>query len=73
MKPTPEYIEGTEAFTRFKAAMTQVLAVPHAVIQERIEKHRKDAAKNPSRPGPRPKGRASDLPADCLPKKQDRA
>ena len=56
-KHAPEYIEGTEASTRFKAAMKQVLAVPHSVIQERLEQHRKEAAKNPNRPGPKPKPR----------------
>ena len=56
MKPhTPEYIEGTEAYQRFAAAMKTIIAVPHSVIQERIEKHRQEAAKNPNRPGPKPK------------------
>ncbi|HEX3684732.1 MAG TPA: hypothetical protein VHU83_19505 [Bryobacteraceae bacterium] len=51
----PECIEGPEAFTRFENAMTQVLSVPHSVIQKRIEEHRKESALNPNRRGPKPK------------------
>jgi len=32
-----------------------VLAVPHSVIKERVEEHRRQAANNPNRPGPKPK------------------
>ena len=66
MKPrTTEYIEGKEAFQRFTAAMKTILAVPHSVIQERIERHRQEAAKNPNRPGPKPSvnGRRSLTPS----------
>lgn len=52
---TPDMIEGPEAFKRFTDTMKAVLQVPHSVIQERIEQHRKEAAKNPNRPGPKPK------------------
>ena len=55
MKPKPEPIEGPEAWDRFQAAMRKVLAVPHAEIQRRIEEHRKEAAKNPHKRGPKPK------------------
>ena len=50
-----EMIEGPEAFQRFKNAMKAVISVPHSVIQQRIEEHRRQAAKNPNRRGPKPK------------------
>lgn len=55
MKPSSEMIEGPDAFKRFDALMTGVLKVPHSVVQERIEEHRKQTAKNPNRRGPKPK------------------
>jgi hypothetical protein len=55
MKPKPAYVEGPEAWKRFEGAMKKVLAVPHAVIQQRIEEHRKEAAKNPHKRGPKAK------------------
>jgi hypothetical protein len=62
-KPKLEYIEGPEAFRRFDGAMKALIAVPHAVIQKRIEEHRERAARNPNRPGPKPKRkRASRAP-----------
>ena len=50
-----DMIEGPEAFRRFQNAMKAVLAVPHSEIRKRIEEHRKQAALNPNRPGPKPK------------------
>jgi hypothetical protein len=51
----PEMIEGPEAFQRFRDAAKAVLAVPHAVVQKRIEERREQAAKNPNRRGPKRK------------------
>jgi hypothetical protein len=51
----PEMIEGPEAFQRFRDATKAALAVPHSVIQKRIDAHREQAAKNPNRPGPKRK------------------
>ena len=62
MKP-PEYVEGTEAWARFQNAMRKAIAVPHAEIKRRIEEHRKEAAQNPHRRGPKPKRGASPSPA----------
>jgi hypothetical protein len=55
MKREPEYVEGEEAWTRFEGAMKKVLAVPHSEIQRRVEEHRREAAKNPNKRGPKPK------------------
>ncbi len=48
-------IEGPEAFERFNKTMKAVIAVPHSVIKERIEKARKESLENPKRRGPKPK------------------
>jgi len=48
MKQSAEY-------ERFTALVDRVLAVPHSVIKQRVEEHRKQAALNPNRPGPKPK------------------
>jgi hypothetical protein len=32
-----------------------VLSVPHSVVQQRIEEHRRAVAQNPRRRGPKPK------------------
>jgi hypothetical protein len=42
-------------FDAFTTLVDRVLAVPHAVIKQRVEEHRKQAALNPNRPGPKPK------------------
>ena len=55
VKPKPEYVEGPEAWGRFESAMRAIVRVPHAVIKQRIEEHRTEAAKNPNRRGPKAK------------------
>jgi hypothetical protein len=42
-------------YDKFTSLVDRVLSVPHSVIKERIEEHRKKAALNPNRPGPKPK------------------
>lgn len=42
-------------YDTFTSLVDRVLAVPHAVIQQRIEAERKRSAANPNRPGPKPK------------------
>jgi hypothetical protein len=51
-------VEGPEAFKRFDALMSRVINVPRAVVQERIEEHKKQSASNPKRRGPKPKNKA---------------
>jgi hypothetical protein len=51
-------IEGPEAYQRFENTMKGILAVPRAVIQQRIEEARRLAALNPNRPGPKSKRKA---------------
>jgi hypothetical protein len=55
MTKKPEMLEGPAAFERFRDGMKAVLAVPHSVVQKRIEEHRAQAANNPNRRGPKPK------------------
>lgn len=40
-------------YDRFTALVDRVLAVPHSVIKERVEEHRKQVDSNPSKPGPK--------------------
>lgn len=54
-QPDSEMIEGPQAFKNFDSAMRKLIAVPHSVIQQRLEEHRKAAAKNPRKRGPKPK------------------
>jgi len=48
----------SEEYDRFTALVDRVIAVPHSVIKQRVEDHRKIAANNPNRPGPKPKQKA---------------
>ena len=58
VKIASEITEGPEAFKNFDDAMKKVLAVPRSVIQERIAEHRKAAAQNPRKRGPKPKAKS---------------
>lgn len=42
-------------YNRFTHLVDRVLAVPHSVIKQRVEEHRKQAALNPNRRGPKRK------------------
>jgi hypothetical protein len=50
-------IEGPEAYKRFETAMKAVVAVPRAKVQAQIEEHKKQAALNPNKRGPKKKER----------------
>jgi hypothetical protein len=50
-----EMIEGPEAWRRFEDAMKRIVQTSHRVIQERIEEHKRQSARNPNRRGPKPK------------------
>jgi hypothetical protein len=55
MKRTSEMVEGPEAWSRFEGTMKRILAVPHSEVQKKIEEHRRQAASNPNRRGPKRK------------------
>jgi len=45
----------SEEFESFTKLVDRVLAVPRSVIKGRVEEHKKHAAKNPNKRGPKPK------------------
>ncbi|MGQ0737084.1 MAG: hypothetical protein ACT4QD_25990 [Acidobacteriota bacterium] len=49
-KPRP-----SKEYQRFTAKIDKLFAVPHDVVQRRIEEHRAQAAQNPKKRGPKPK------------------
>ncbi|HXA67452.1 MAG TPA: hypothetical protein VNV82_20005 [Bryobacteraceae bacterium] len=53
MKSEPKEYEA------FNSLVDRILAVPHNVIKQRIEEHRKQAALNPHKPGPKRKRRTT--------------
>jgi len=59
MASDSKMIEGPEAFRRFENTMKKVIAVPHAEIQRKIEEHRREAALNPNRRGPKPRRKSA--------------
>jgi hypothetical protein len=54
-RPEPEMVEGPQAFENFQNTMKRVLNVPHSEIRKRIEEHRRQAALNPKKRGPKSK------------------
>ena len=44
-------------FDAFTELVDRVLAVPHSVVKERVEQHRKEADKNPRKRGPKGKAK----------------
>jgi hypothetical protein len=58
MKPSSsDIVEGPEAFKRFDALMSAVVKVPRAVVQQRIDEHKRQSQQNPNRRGPKVKKR----------------
>jgi len=51
-------MKSSSQFKAFDNFVARVLAVPSSVIKQRVEEHRKRAALNPNRPGPKPKRKA---------------
>jgi hypothetical protein len=63
LKRPAEYTEGPEAFQRFDALVSEIMAVPRSVILEREAEHKRRSALNPKRRGPKPKSSSSPAPA----------
>lgn len=59
MKSKPEYVEGSEAATRFDALLRKVLLVSHEEIMRREAEYKRQSALNPNRRGPKPKVKRS--------------
>jgi hypothetical protein len=55
----PECHEGPEAYERFDATMSALLAVPKKTVLRRQKAYRKKVDANPNRPGPK---RKSEMP-----------
>ena len=58
----PECIEGPEAFRRFDAGISRLLAVPHSTLVRREKAYRKKVEANPNRRGPKRKIKPSASP-----------
>jgi hypothetical protein len=64
----PECHEGSDAFERFDAVMTDLLAVPKTVILKRQRAYPKKVDANPNRRGPKRNSEHLDAPAlDIIP------
>jgi hypothetical protein len=59
--PLPECHEGPDAFERFDATMSALLAVPKSLILRRQKAYRKKVDSNPNRRGPKRKSESSEL------------
>jgi hypothetical protein len=57
-------------FDAFTELVDKVLAVPHSVIQERVEEHRKRAQENPQKRGPKQKATPSASARASSPRKK---
>jgi hypothetical protein len=47
----------SKEYQLFKKLTDRLLAVPRATVQERLNKYREQAAQNPRKRGPKPKGK----------------
>lgn len=47
----------SKEFQAFDSLTERLLTVPKATIHKRMAQHRKRAAKNPNKPGPKPKSK----------------
>lgn len=45
----------TSEYDAFKGLLSRIMAVPHSEIVKREAKYKRQAALNPSKPGPKPK------------------
>jgi hypothetical protein len=55
----PECHEGPEAYERFDATMSALLAVPKSLVLRRQKAYRKKVDANPNRRGPKRKGESA--------------
>jgi hypothetical protein len=62
--PLPECHEGPEAFERFDAMMSALLAVPKSLLLRRQKAYRKKVDANPNRPGPKRKNELAPEPME---------
>jgi hypothetical protein len=60
----PDCHEGPEAFERFEATLSALLAVPKSLILRRQRAHRKKVDANPNRRGPKRKSEIVDAVPD---------
>lgn len=49
----------SKEYARFDGMIDHLLTVPKKVLDRRVKDHKARAAKNPSKPGPKPKHRES--------------
>jgi hypothetical protein len=62
LNPLPECHEGPEAYERFDATMSALLAVPKSLVLRRQRAYRKKVDANPNRRGPKRKSEIQDAP-----------
>ncbi len=59
-KQETNHSSDTEEFKRFTTLTDALLSVPHVEIQKAVEKHKKEAAKNPHKRGPKPRSKKNE-------------